>query len=96
VTGYEVSELSATVGKAESEGGAVLVKSYMAAGREARSCSFQAATSPRFCSLAQVNVAVRLASLRCWGRIVAFDRWRRLPKTRIARDGFAHPSDDRA
>ena len=35
VTGYEVSDLSATVGKAESAGAAVLVKSYMVGDREA-------------------------------------------------------------
>src|SRR5207253_4684084 len=35
VTGYEVSDLSATVGKAESAGAAVRVESYMAGHREA-------------------------------------------------------------
>ena len=40
VTGYEVSALSATVGKAESAGAAVLVKSYMAGDREAAILQF--------------------------------------------------------
>jgi hypothetical protein len=40
VTGYEVSDLSATVGKAESAGAAVLVKSYMAGDREAAILQF--------------------------------------------------------
>jgi hypothetical protein len=40
VTGYEVSDLSATVSKAESAGAAVLVKSYMAADREAAILQF--------------------------------------------------------
>jgi hypothetical protein len=40
VTGYEVSDLSATVGKAESAGATVLVKSYMAGDREAAILQF--------------------------------------------------------
>jgi hypothetical protein len=40
VTGYEVSDLSATVGKAESAGAGVLVKSYMAGDREAAILQF--------------------------------------------------------
>jgi hypothetical protein len=40
VTGYEVSDLSATVGKAESAGAAVLVKSYMDGDREAAILQF--------------------------------------------------------
>jgi hypothetical protein len=40
VTGYEVSDLSATVGKAESAGAAVLVKSYMSSDREAAILQF--------------------------------------------------------
>jgi hypothetical protein len=40
VTGYEVSDLSATVGKAESAGAVVLVKSYMVADREAAILEF--------------------------------------------------------
>jgi hypothetical protein len=40
VTGYEVSDLSATVGKAESAGAVVLVKSYMAGDREAAILQF--------------------------------------------------------
>jgi len=40
VTGYEVSDLSATVGKAESAGAAVLVKSYVAGDREAAILQF--------------------------------------------------------
>jgi predicted enzyme related to lactoylglutathione lyase len=40
VTGYEVSDLSATVGKAERAGAAVLVKSYMAGDREAAILQF--------------------------------------------------------
>src|SRR6266481_5582382 len=40
VAGYEVSDLSATVGKAESAGAAVLVKSYMAGDREAAILQF--------------------------------------------------------
>jgi hypothetical protein len=40
VTGYEVSDLSATVGKAESAGAAVLVKSYPAGDREAAILEF--------------------------------------------------------
>jgi hypothetical protein len=40
VTGYEVSDLAATVGKAESAGAAVLVKSYTAGDREAAILQF--------------------------------------------------------
>ena len=40
VTGYEVSDLSATVGKAESAGAAVVVKSYMDGDREAAILQF--------------------------------------------------------
>jgi hypothetical protein len=40
VTGYEVSDLSATVGKAESSSAAVLVKSYIAGDREAAILQF--------------------------------------------------------
>jgi hypothetical protein len=40
VMGYEVSDLSATVGKGESAGAAVLVKSYMAGDREAAILQF--------------------------------------------------------
>ena len=40
VTGYEVADLSAMVGKAESAGAAVLVKSYMAGDREAAILQF--------------------------------------------------------
>ena len=40
VMGYEVSDLSATVGKTESAGGAVLVKPYMTGDREAAILEF--------------------------------------------------------
>src|SRR6267142_1446123 len=40
VTGYEVADLSATVGKAESAGAVVLVKSYIAGDREAAILQF--------------------------------------------------------
>ena len=40
VTGYEVADLPATVGKAESAGAAVLVKPYMAGDREAAILQF--------------------------------------------------------
>src|SRR5262249_13716611 len=40
LTGYEVSDLSATVGKSDSSGATVLVKSYMAGDREAAILQF--------------------------------------------------------
>jgi len=40
VTGYEVSDLSAAVGKAERAGAAVLAKSYIAGDREAAILQF--------------------------------------------------------